>query len=128
MCRIQIGTYSSSVGANGLSNLQMAFRAFPKARGRASKPNNPVADLVFDARAAEKNWPDHNVTIEHNPHNASKKFIYAKISAVVVINKFSVVVWLCYAEIKHSDWLLQVLWLFLTNQSASFQCSIATLV
>ena len=26
-----------------------------------------------------------------------------------------------FAEIKHSDWMLQVKWLVLTNQGASFQ-------
>ena len=30
------------------------------------------------------------------------------------------------AEIKLSDWLLQVMWLDLTNQSALFQFSVAT--
>ena len=30
-------------------------------------------------------------------------------------------------EIKHSDWLLQVMWQVLTNQSALFQRRVATL-
>ena len=33
-----------------------------------------------------------------------------------------------YAEIKHSDWLFQVTLLFLTNQSVSFRCRVATLL
>ena len=38
-------------------------------------------------------------------------------SGANVINKFE-----CYAEIKHDDWMLQVIWLVLTNQSALFKC------
>ena len=32
----------------------------------------------------------------------------------------------CHAEIKHSDWLSQVPWLFLTNQKTLFHPSLAT--
>ena len=37
------------------------------------------------------------------------------------------VAWLCYAEIKQPDWLFKITGLFVSNQSALFQCSIAML-
>ena len=45
---------------------------------------------------------------------------------VVVIKKLRAAN-LCYAELKLSDWLCQVVWLLLTNQSALFQHSLASL-
>ena len=35
---------------------------------------------------------------------------------------------MCNSEIKHSDWLLQVMWLVLTNQSALFFGNVAMLL
>ena len=58
-------------------------------------------------------------------HNIKRKTTRLRINVIIFFEKHS---YLQCTKIKHADWLFQIPWLFLTNQSPLFQHSIATLL
>ena len=64
-------------------------------------------------------------------YNSSRVILIYSVSCVGTMLEADVehnLAYWSYAEIKHSDWVLKVTWLVLTNQTALFQHSIATVL